>query len=88
MNLNSLREEIDTIDTQIVDLICKRMDLANAVATYKSQHNLPILNVKREEEVLSKVSGLTPLAYKSEITQLFVHIMQISKNLQNKILEN
>ena len=35
-NLHDIRASIDMIDDQLLDLICRRMDLSKAVATAKS----------------------------------------------------
>ena len=35
-NLQDIRASIDMIDDQLLDLICRRMDLSKAVATAKS----------------------------------------------------
>ena len=53
-DLNQCRKEIDEIDKELVVLFEKRMDIAINVAEYKKENNLPILNYKREKEVIDK----------------------------------
>ena len=43
-DLATLRETINTIDDQILDLFVQRMQAASGVAKYKQAHGLPILN--------------------------------------------
>ena len=56
MELSEIREKIDAVDDQLLDLFLQRMDLAEAVAAYKNEHHLPILNKERERAILAKVT--------------------------------
>ena len=56
MELSEIREKINAVDDQLLDLFLKRMELAEEVAAYKNEHHLPILNKQREREVLAKVT--------------------------------
>ena len=44
MELSEIREKINAVDAQLLELFLQRMDLAEEVAAYKNEHNLPILN--------------------------------------------
>lgn len=57
MDLNEIRTKIDGIDEQMVKLFSERMNLAAEVAKYKKENNLPILNRKREREIISQVTS-------------------------------
>ena len=50
MDLAKLREQIDAIDKQIVDLYEQRMDVAKQVAQYKMETGKKVLDKGREEE--------------------------------------
>ena len=56
MELSEIRAKIDAVDDQILDLFLERMELSEAVAAYKNEHKLPILNKAREREILAKVT--------------------------------
>jgi len=56
MELDEIRQQIDTVDDQLLDLFLQRMDLADQVAAYKNEHQLPILNRQREREVMARVT--------------------------------
>ena len=43
MELKDLREEIDQIDAQLVQLFSKRMAISAQVAAYKKEHNMPMV---------------------------------------------
>jgi chorismate mutase/prephenate dehydratase len=41
MNLDEMRDKIDTIDEQLLNLFQQRMDTASEIAAFKQQHDLP-----------------------------------------------
>ena len=53
--LKDLREKIDAIDQQMVDLFKQRMEVSKEVAAYKQANNLPTQDVGRERSLLAKV---------------------------------
>ena len=55
MDLNEIRQEIDKIDSQLIELLERRMDCTKAVGEYKQAHNIPILDTKRQQLILDKV---------------------------------
>ena len=42
MDLTELRNQIDGIDDQLVQLFCRRMELCAQVAEYKKANGLPV----------------------------------------------
>lgn len=81
MNLQDIRQEIDTIDQQLVELFVKRMDCSKRVAEYKYDNGLPIFNAQREEQILDKIEAEAG-DYGSSARQLYAAIMQLSRSLQ------
>ena len=55
MDLNELRNEINSIDDEILALFLRRMDVAAQVADYKRENCLPIYQPQREQEILESV---------------------------------
>ena len=53
--LKDLREKIDAIDQQMVDLFKQRMEVSKEVAAYKQANGLPTLDAGRERALLGKV---------------------------------
>ena len=45
MDLNAVRERINAIDDQIVDLFVERMKASADVASAKAEKNLPVLDL-------------------------------------------
>ncbi len=53
--LKDLREKIDAIDQQMVDLFKQRMEVSKEVAAYKQANGLPTMDAGRERALLGKV---------------------------------
>lgn len=87
MDLNQLRDSIDDIDSQILSLFMKRMDLCKGVAEYKKIHNMPVFQGGREQQIIQRIKDLTnDPNLENGTAALFTNIMDISKILQNRQL--
>ena len=53
-NLTQLRKQIDILDDDLLELMAKRMRVSKEIGLYKKEHNMPILQAKRYEEILEK----------------------------------
>ncbi len=88
-SLEELRKEIDRIDRQLLDLFVERMDYCSQVADYKRSVGMPVLDVKREKEVLdAKMALLQNPELKDEVYTFFNSMMAISRNLQKRRLSD
>ncbi len=87
MDLLKLREQIDEIDAQIVELYEKRMDISRQVAEHKIETGKKVFDKAREEEKLRKVKSLTHNEFNClGIEELFEQIMSMSRKLQYRLL--
>ena len=87
MDLLTLRDKLDVIDAQIVDLYEKRMEICGQVAEYKIQNGKKVFDKQRELEKLAKVKSLTHNEFNSHgIEELFEQIMSMSRKLQYQML--
>ena len=82
MDLTDLRNEIDSIDEDILKLFLKRMDVCRQVADYKREHSLPVMQGGREAQVIERIREMSPDNIKDGSEVLFANIMDISKSLQ------
>ena len=85
MDLLELRKKIDEIDKQLIPLLIKRMKVAERVAQYKVENNIPVLNSKREQEILDKVEAQCG-EYGNTIKTIYSATMDASRALQHKII--
>ncbi|MBP5662440.1 MAG: chorismate mutase [Clostridia bacterium] len=86
MSLEELREQIDTIDTQLIDLFKQRLAVAADVAAYKKEHDLPVLDRARERALLNDRAQKAGESFESETRILFHTVMGVSRAYQNKLL--
>lgn len=86
-NIDDLRNEIDKIDTELVALFEKRMEVVLKIAEYKKRNNISILNQAREEEVIKKnLKLIQNRELSSEVEEFFKSVMEISRCYQDKKL--
>lgn len=89
MNLDTIRQEIDHVDQELVALLEKRMQLVNQVVAYKKATGKPILDTSREDAVLQKAaSRVEDKAFEQMIVNTFADIMKNSRDYQAKQLDN
>lgn len=87
--MDNLRKEIDCIDKELIKLFEKRMEKVLEIAEYKYENNFPILNIYREEQVLSKNTNYIKNKYFQKSAQEFLkNIMDISRSIQEDQLSN
>ena len=85
MELSEIRQEIDRIDGQMMELLCRRMDCSRQVAEYKTQHQLPVFSEERERQILDRVRRLGDEkgeGYGSAAALVFSTMMDASRSLQ------
>ena len=87
MDLLTLRDKLDVIDAQIVELYEKRMEICGQVAEYKIENGKKVFDKQRELEKISKVKSLTHNDFNSHgVEELFEQIMSMSRKLQYQML--
>ena len=85
MDLDSIRQEIDQIDDQIVKLLEERMHLVEEVVAYKKASGKPILDSKREEVIFEKVKNrVEDKRYQETIVATFSDILKRSRDYQDQ----
>ena len=87
MDLSQLRQQIDTIDRQIVNLYEERMDVSRQVAEYKIETGKKVFDKQREQEKIAGVKALTHNDFNSHgVEELFEQIMSMSRKFQYQLL--
>jgi monofunctional chorismate mutase len=88
IRLEDCRNQIDEIDNQLFALFCKRMEVVSNVAAYKKEHQLPILNQQREDDIIARHSEQAPDELKSYASDFFKMLMSISRNYQSDLFKD
>ncbi len=86
MELSELRQQIDQIDRELVDLFTRRMNVCADVAEYKRQTGMNVLDPSRERALISKVSDLAGEDFEEYTRTLYATILELSRSYQHKRL--
>jgi monofunctional chorismate mutase len=88
-DIKELRDEIDNLDKQLVELLEKRLDVVTEVVKYKIDNNKPIFDASREEEVLAKnLQRVQNNEYEAVIEQILIALMDYSKAYQHNFVND
>lgn len=87
--LEFLREKIDRIDDEVVELIANRMALSEEIGEYKKENHVTVLQIERWQEILQRSlkSGKALNLSESFIHAVYNAIHDESISKQTKILE-
>ncbi len=86
MQLKQLRDQIDQINSELVSLLGKRIEIAKEIARIKKRENLPILDSQREDKIkekvreLAKKQGISP-SIMEEIIQIILEYSRIEMEI-------
>jgi chorismate mutase-like protein len=83
MDIAEWRKEIDKIDRQIVTLISKRAEAAQAIGRLKQATDLPIYEPNREKVIFENVHKANPGPLPDiELTHIYERIIDVMRSLQ------
>ena len=88
--LNTLRTQIDVVDNKLVEILGKRMKIADDIGALKKNNNVAILQNKRWNEILGKMilDGEHYQLSEEFILKIYKAIHQESINHQKKIIND
>ena len=84
MELKELRNQIDTIDDELVRMFAKRMALSAQVADYKKAHNMPIYVPSREQDILDSIDTKVAPEIAPYTKELYCKIFELSRCYQSE----
>ena len=87
-NIENCRKEIDTIDSEILKLFNRRMEISGEIGKYKEENNLPITDIEREKEILLKAVKKIDGKFSTSARILFSTLMELSKSYQRRNRKN
>jgi len=86
--IKQLRQQIDDLDNQLIDLLSKRMRVSREIGQYKKEHNMTVFQANRYNEILEKRGaqasqcGIDPEC----VAEIFEQIHQESVRQQIEII--
>jgi len=87
--LDQFRQEIDTLDRQIIEALGKRFEVCRRVAHFKKAENIPMMQPGRVEEVKKNRQELG-VKYSVDVNfmlNLYDLIIQESCRIEDEIIE-
>lgn len=87
IDLQDIRNQLDVIDDEILQLFEKRMELCKGVAEYKIQNGKKVLDKQRENSKIQVLRDKATTEFsKCCVEDLFRQIMSMSRKLQYRLL--
>lgn len=84
--LEKCRQIIDEIDTKIIELYEKRMEVVENVIKYKLENNIPVLDSNREDLMLkNNLEKIKNKRFKNYYKSVLSGFLEASKSLQDDI---
>ncbi len=84
--LKPLRDRIDAIDAQILDLLAQRGQVAQDVGHVKAETSAPVFRPEREAQVLRRVAERNPGPLKDhDVQTIFREIMSACRALEKRV---
>ena len=86
MGLEELRQRIDAADSRLVEAFKERMQVSAEIGKYKLEHGIPVVDPKREREVLNKIVAMADEPELSSYYRvLYSLLFELSRSYQNKL---
>ncbi|HMU47577.1 MAG TPA: chorismate mutase [Chitinophagaceae bacterium] len=88
--LEKLRQQINHLDDELMQILSRRMKIAEQIGQYKKENNITILQTSRWNEILERASAIGDKMGLSKefITRYFDAVHMESINHQKKILDS
>jgi len=77
-----IREEIDSIDSELIALLESRLNLSLQIGNVKRNLGKELYDDAREELILKKIDELAILYPKEDLKSIFLEIMKTSLSVQ------
>ena len=87
MDIKELREQIDNIDAQIVELFRARMGVSLGVAEYKRERNMAVYDPARERALFARIGEMAGEEMSGYAHSLYKTITELSRTYQHHILD-
>jgi chorismate mutase len=88
-SLASLRRQIDELDNSLLELLARRMRVSREIGQYKKEHNMPILQSQRYDEIIqNRVAQALQMGMDTEFMKtVLVAIHEESVRNQQEIMK-
>lgn len=77
--MNNLRDKIDQLDDQIMELLNQRFNVVKDVKKFKKENNIAVMDLKREESIINKTRKFENSYH---VEDVYKTILKVSKEIQ------
>lgn len=86
--LVALRQRIDDIDHQILELLAARLSAVLEVGEYKRQHRIAVYDPERERRMLDRLTRDAPPPLDAEtVRRVFERLIDESRRLEHRLVD-
>ena len=79
-----LRQQIDMLDKEIIQLLMKRMGISKEVGKLKEELDIPVEDKSREKEIIERLTPQTGQNLSEEqLVRIFTAVFKSSKHIQH-----
>jgi chorismate mutase/prephenate dehydratase len=83
MTLEELRQQIDSLDSQLLETLNKRMEVVKQVGEFKKTTQTVIYRPEREKQIIDRLAAQNDgLLNRAAIEAIFLEIFAVSRNLE------
>lgn len=88
-SLTLLRQQIDTIDNELLEVLNKRMRVSREIGQYKKEHRMPVFQVGRHDDImqtrvrLAKEMGMSEEFMKTVLSAIHEESVRLQLNILN-----
>lgn len=88
--ISLVRKQIDRIDLVLITALAERMSLMPEIGEYKKEHNIPVFQEKREQEIMNKIKKISSDYNLNDefIEEIFLSIFNEAKRIQHEVMNN
>lgn len=89
-NLIHLRRQIDQLDNELVEILGKRMNISREIGAYKKEHNMPVVQAGRYNDIITtrilagKALGMSEEFMRSVLSAIHEESVRIQVELSKK----
>jgi chorismate mutase len=86
--ISKMRKQIDRIDLVIITALAERMSLMPDIAKDKQEHNIPVFQEKREQEIMERLKRIAKEYELNEefVEEIFLTIFNEAKRIQHEYM--
>jgi len=83
LDIDTLREEINRLDDELLKIFNQRADLALKIGEIKKERQLPVYDPDREKRIFQRMKAMNPGPLEDEaIVRLFERVIDESRRLE------